>query len=181
LLEQALRCSTRAQVESLLDDYTPSGQPLPLLSSDLLLQSQAISKAEAIKEMADALWLSGRAREGQLLEEAIWQREDAYSTGFGYGFALPHCKSDQVIANSIVVAKLDNVVEWGSTDKLPVDVVILVAMRSADYEKAHMRVFAQLSRLVMREEFRDRVRDFDGLELLSFLKETLGLDALRTS
>jgi fructose-specific PTS system IIA-like component len=180
MLEQAVRCSTRAQVESLLEDYTPSGQPLPLLSSDLLLQSQAISKAEVIKEMSDALWLCGRAREGQLLEEAVWQREDAYSTGFGYGFALPHCKSEQVTANSIVVAKLDNVVEWGSTDKRPVDVAILVAMRSADYEKSHMRVFAQLSRLVMRDEFRDRVRDLDGPELLSFLKEALGLDAVRT-
>jgi mannitol/fructose-specific phosphotransferase system IIA component (Ntr-type) len=42
-----------------------------------------------------------------------------------------------------------------------------------------MRVFAQLSRLVMRDEFRDRVRELDLPEqLLAFLKQSFGIGAL---
>jgi fructose-specific PTS system IIA-like component len=179
LLEQAIGCATRDEVESLLEEFSPADRKLPLMSPDLILYSGAISKAEVIKEMTDALWLAGRASDPQLLEEAVWQREDAYSTGFGYGFALPHCKSDAVDVNSIVVAKLAEPVEWGSSDQQPVDVVILLVMRAPDYEQGHMRVFAQLSRLVMREEFRERVRELDSPErLLAFLKQSFGIGAL---
>jgi len=181
LLEEVLACETRGEVETLLEEYTPAGQALPLLSPDLLLQSHATTKAEVIKEMTDMLWLAGRADQPHLVEEAVWQREDTYSTGFGYGFALPHCRSDQVVVNSIVVAKLAEPVVWGSTDKRPVDVVILVAMRAADYEKSHMRIFAQLSRLVMRDEFREKVRELnDPRRLLAFLRQSLGVAELAT-
>jgi len=176
-----IACETRGEVETLLEEYTPAGQALPLLSPDLLLQSHATTKAEVIKEMTDMLWLAGRADQPHLVEEAVWQREDTYSTGFGYGFALPHCRSDQVVVNSIVVAKLAEPVVWGSTDKRPVDVVILVAMRAADYEKSHMRIFAQLSRLVMRDEFREKVRELnDPRRLLAFLRQSLGVAELAT-
>ncbi|MBC8108450.1 MAG: phosphoenolpyruvate--protein phosphotransferase, partial [Anaerolineae bacterium] len=174
VFKQALECHTRAEVEELLRDFAPVDRDLPLLAPDLMLESTATSKAEAIKEMTDALWLAGRANSPHLVEEAVWQREDIYSTGFGFGFALPHCKSEQMTANSIVVAKLATPVAWGSTDQQPVDVIFLVAMRASSYGKEHMRVFAQLSRMVMREEFRDRVREIaDAQELIQFLKQSL--------
>ncbi len=180
LLEQAMSCATRAQVEAILEDFGPSVRELPLLARDLLLlDCQATSKAEAIKEMCDALWLAGRVQRPQLVEESVWQREDAYSTGFGFGFALPHCKSEHVGVNSIVLCKLANPVAWGSTDKQPVDVVILLAIRAAEYERDHMRIFAQLSRLVMREDFRSQIRELDDpARLLSFLQGSLGLSAM---
>lgn len=35
-------------------------------------------------------------------------REAVYSTGFGYGFAVPHCKTRAVTANSVAMLKLRN-------------------------------------------------------------------------
>ena len=68
--------------------------------------------------------------------------------------------------------------DWGASDGAPVDVVILLGIRARDHGTKHMRIFSQLSRLVMREEFRSRVRtESDPQALLAFLEESLGLRA----
>ncbi|HYD84427.1 MAG TPA: PTS sugar transporter subunit IIA [Opitutus sp.] len=104
--------------------------------------------------LAELLAADDRISDSVAIEEAVWIREDAYPTGFGHGFAMPHCKSPSVRANSIALLRLNQAVEWGSIDDAPVDVVILLAVREADHRKEHMRVFSRLSRLVLREEFR---------------------------
>ena len=180
LLERALQCATRAEVEALVNTFTADGgNHQPLLSPELMLRSDATTMAEVIKELTDGIWLAGRVARPQVIEEKVWQREEVYSTGFGYGFAIPHCKSEHLLASSIAVAKLERPVEWGATGETkPVDVVMLLALRESDHGNEHMRIFAKLSRLVMREEFRDRVRaERDPEKLLAFLEESLGLRA----
>jgi phosphoenolpyruvate-protein phosphotransferase len=175
LLDEVLTCSTRAQVEGALDASPLSSRTAPLLSPQLIFNSDAITKQEVIKQMTDRLFLDGRAPKPQRVEEAIWKREDTYSTGFGYGFALPHCKTDNLGANSVVIAKLSTPVEWGSLDDKPVDVVILLAIRAQEDARQHMKIFAKLSRMVMRDEFRDRVRgETDTAHLIAFLQQSLG-------
>ena len=51
-----------------------------------------------LAKVSDAMFIAGRVDSPAELEEAIWQREDVYSTGFGHGFAVPHCKSQAVKA-----------------------------------------------------------------------------------
>jgi fructose-specific PTS system IIA-like component len=175
LLAATLACATRPQVEALLTAFSPSAQAHPLLAADLLLRTPAATKEEVIKDLCDALFLAGRVAQAHLLEEALWQREETYSTGFGFGFAMPHCKSDHINANSLALARLATPVAWGSLDGQPVDTVILLALRAPDYDKEHLRIFAQLSRLVMRDEFRTRLRsETDDTALLSFLQQSLG-------
>ena len=50
--------------------------------------STSRTKHEVIKELADLLDVDGRAVTSGGLEEAIWRREESYSTGFGFGL---HC------------------------------------------------------------------------------------------
>ena len=89
---------------------------------------------------------------------------------------MPHCKSEHLGANSIAIARLAAPVAWGALDGQPVDVVILLALRAQDHGKEHLRIFAQLSRLVMRDEFRDRLRtENNDDDLLAFLRQSLGL------
>jgi mannitol/fructose-specific phosphotransferase system IIA component (Ntr-type) len=57
-------------------------------------------------------------------------REAVYSTGFGYGFAIPHCKTRAVTANSVAMLKLRNPVPWGSLDGQPVRVILLLVKGS---------------------------------------------------
>jgi mannitol/fructose-specific phosphotransferase system IIA component (Ntr-type) len=109
-----------------------------------------------------------------LLEEEIWQREDTYSTGFGGGLAVPHCNSAHLSANTIAIVKSRHGIAWGSIDGQPVRIAILLAIRDGDRGKEHLKVFAKLSRLVVRNEFRDRLMaETDPATLTDFVLTSL--------
>lgn len=169
LLSQALSCRNAEDVERLLDREPASRHAL--MDRELLLfRDQVESKEEAIREIVDALYISGRTDDPDRLEEALWTREAAYSTGMGHGFAVPHCKSDAVRAGSLAVLKLKNAVEWGSLDGNPVHMVILLAARQSDSAAAHLQVFSRLARNLMDEDFRNRLLNAaDQDALLSIL------------
>lgn len=175
LLAQAVAAGTAADVDALLQQAV-ARRNAPLIAPDLvLLDGQARTKAEAIKEAVDRLYAMGRTERPREVENAVWQREAEYSTGFGHGFAVPHCKTDAVRANSLVVVKLGTPVEWGSLDEKPVRVLLLLAIRKSDQATAHMKVLAALARRLMHEEFRDRLEAETQPEALcDFLRDTVG-------
>jgi fructose-specific PTS system IIA-like component len=171
----ALECEEPAQVEALLRSNGRNASPRTLLDRDLvLLESDSTTKEEAIRQMVDAFYVEGRTDDPDRLEEAIWTREEAYSTGLGHGFAVPHAKTDAVNAGSIGVLKLRKPVEWGSLDDKPVEMVIFLAARDSDAGGAQMQVFSRLARKLMNEEFRSELlRASDPGGLVSFFAEEL--------
>lgn len=169
LLERAMACRSTAEVEALLDSASLAQRSEPLLTSELVtLRSDSLSKDEAIREMVDALYAAGRTEDPQRTEEAVWAREAAYATCLGHGFAVPHCKTDAVSANSIAILKLAVPIEWGSSDCGPVRMAILLAMRESGENGLHMKVFSRLARKLMDEDFRNRLLGIeDPRELIS--------------
>jgi phosphoenolpyruvate-protein phosphotransferase len=158
LVERALTCATPAEVHRLLDEYS-ARRPAPLVSPELvIIESSSVSKEEVIKEAVDRLYVLGRTTQPRALEEALWQREAVYSTGFGHGFAIPHCKTNAVTANSLVLLRLRTPVPWGSLDGQPVRTVLLLAIRECEQAaNGHMNVFSKLARKVMHEDFREHL------------------------
>jgi fructose-specific PTS system IIA-like component len=123
----------------------------------------------------DTLSVAGRTERPHDIEEAVWRREEVYSTGFGYGFAIPHCKSDAVRTNSLVVVKLKSGVDWGSLDGNAVRTLLLLTIRESDPAAEHMKVLATLARKVMHEDFRERIeREQDPEALCRFLGDEIG-------
>ncbi len=148
-------------------------RPLPLTEPELVrVHADCRTKEEAIKTAVDLLYGAGRTDRPRDVEEAVWRREAEYSTGFGHGFAIPHCKTDAVGANSMAVVKLQHGVEWGSLDGDAVRTVILLSIRESDTAAAHMRVLASLARRMMHEEFRVQVeQEQDPAALCRLLHE----------
>ncbi|MEK6701380.1 MAG: phosphoenolpyruvate--protein phosphotransferase [Planctomycetota bacterium] len=182
LLAAAAACRTPAAVETLLRaGPRSSGTHESILDAELIeVGSDACSKEEAIREAIDLLFIAGRTNDAQAVEEAVWAREATYSTGLGYGFAVPHCKSDAVATPTLAVLKLRTPVEWGSMDGLPVGIVMLLAVPASESAggggAAHMKVFAKLARKLMHEEFRARVEGAANSEAIAAcLREELGL------
>jgi fructose-specific PTS system IIA-like component len=175
VLEAALACESAAGVDKLLSQRQDAGDALPLLSSELiLLNSDSRSKAEAIKELCDMFYVAGRCDAPDALEDAVWAREAAFSTGLGYGFAIPHCKTDSVRANSLGLLKLAQPVEWGSLDDLPVTLVLLLVVRESAPAGEHLKLFARLARKLMHEEFRAALLGArENAEMLSLLSTEL--------
>jgi fructose-specific PTS system IIA-like component len=177
LLERALACTSASEVDALLASFSTCSAARALVEPDLVVVgNDSASKAEAIHDLVGLLHAAGRTADPNALEEAVWAREEQYSTGLGHGFAIPHCKSDAVAVSSIAVARLAQPVEWGSLDGEPVHCAILLAMRASAEGDLHMKVFAQLARKLMHEDFRSRMRaaaDREGV--LACLTEELDL------
>ena len=172
LVERAMQARTAADVERMLDERA-HWRPLPLTEPELVrVHADCRTKEEAIKTAVDLLYGAGRTDRPRDVEEAVWRREAEYSTGFGHGFAIPHCKTDAVGANSMAVVKLQHGVEWGSLDGDAVRTVILLSIRESDTAAAHMRVLASLARRMMHEEFRVQVeQEQDPAALCRLLHE----------
>ena len=176
LFQRALRCQTKEEAESLLPGHA-SPTTRPLLTEDLILiDSLSQTKAEVIQEMVDAFYVSGRTNHRHVLEEALWAREALGSTEVGYGFAIPHCKSDALTANSICVLRLREPIDWNSAHPERVRMVILLALRESDRQNTHMQVFSSLARKLINDDFRHSLLAFkDSAATKNFLARELDL------
>lgn len=174
LVRQAVACASADAVRELISSQA-ARPTAPLIEPELILmESDSATKAEAIKEAVDRLYVLGRTEEPREVEQAVWQREAVYSTGFGHGFAIPHCKTPAVNTNSIAVLKLRNPVAWGSLDHQPVRVMILLAIRESEQAGLHMQILSRLARKVMHDDFRDRLsHEQNPAALCAFLAESL--------
>lgn len=152
------------QVRGLLNTFAwrATSEATPIIDRSCIeVGVDAVSKAEAIKAAVDLLGISGRTDKPRDVEEAVWAREGAYSTGLGHGFAVPHCKSAAVRWPSLAVVKLGRPVDWEAMDGKPVDTVLLLAMPETEAAggggAAHLKIFATLARRLMHEGFRERL------------------------
>ncbi|HEY3414176.1 MAG TPA: phosphoenolpyruvate--protein phosphotransferase [Armatimonadota bacterium] len=175
MLEAASKAPTATDADAIVTAFSPAGEKPGVLDAAIVnLESEARSRDEAIKELVDLLSLDGRIGDPNLVEEAIWRREDEYSTGVGYGFAIPHCKSKDVTVNSIGFLKLNEPIEWQTLDDEPVRVVLMLAIREADHGTEHLRIFAQLARKIMDDDFRERLlTENDTVELVRFIQSEI--------
>lgn len=92
------------------------------------------------------------------LVDSVLAREAEYSTGVGFGIAIPHGKSEAVTEPMLAFAKVNNI-DWESMDGEPVDLVFLIGVPAADTGSLHLRILANLSRKLMKDEFRQALRD----------------------
>jgi fructose-specific PTS system IIA-like component len=177
LIDDVLLSHDTSAVNRLLVSAEQTCSSHPLFSEDLMiLDSDASNKEEVMQEFIDLLHNAGRTSDPKKLEEALWSRESVYSTGLGFGFATPHCKTDAVNASSIIVLKLTRPIDWGSVDAAAVRVVIGMAL-GATQNDDHMQVFSVLARKIMTDDFRKQILAIDdSATLVSYLSEQLDLD-----
>lgn len=175
LLGEALACATGRDVEDLLAAFD-GRSPRPLVTPELvILDAECETREEAVKLLADQLYVTGRTEDPRDIEAAVWQREALYSTAFGHGFAIPHCKTDALKANSLAILRLRRPVAWASLDGEPVSVLVLLAIRQSGGAEAHLKVLATLARRVMHEDFRERLRqEQDPRTLCDYVRECVG-------
>jgi phosphoenolpyruvate-protein phosphotransferase len=146
---------TSVEVKNLLRGFAARKAGATVLAEDLVrLRSESRSKEEAIRELVDLLRLAGRVSDADLVEDAVWRREETYSTGVGFGLAIPHCTSEGVLATSIAVATYETGMEWQALDGAPVRMAMLIAVGADTAQDAHLKMIAELSRRLMDDEFR---------------------------
>ncbi|MWP46355.1 phosphoenolpyruvate--protein phosphotransferase [Gilliamella sp. Pas-s27] len=172
LLNKAMNCQTSLEVEHLLAQFRMEQGDLPLITSETItIEPDWLSKEEVIKGMTDNLLIAARCRYPQKLAEDIWLREDVFSTALGFGFAIPHTKSEHIEQSTISVTKLPCPITWGDEE---VSFVIMLTLNKHTAGDQHMRIFSKLARRIMHEEFRTSlVNSSTAAEIETILKQEL--------
>ena len=136
----------------------------------------ASSKKRVLHDMAQ---LAGNCYDmrPEVLLEALLEREKLGPTGVGHGVALPHARSmdvDRVFGAFIL---LESPVDFGSVDKLPVDVIFgLFAPENAGAD--HLKALAIVSRTLRDSSICAKLRaNPDQQTLFTILTENQKIQA----
>ena len=179
LLDKAIKAMNNQGVDAILTNYNSNISDKPIVDIKLVdLDTDCINKQEVINYASQVLYLDGRTTNRVELEKDFWKREAVYSTGLGFGIAVPHCKTSYINCNSISVLRLRQPVEWESIDDAPVDVIISMTIKDIEQSgNIHMKIFSKLARNIMHEEFRENLRSLKTeKEVVRYLYNKLELN-----
>jgi fructose-specific PTS system IIA-like component len=122
------------------------------------LRSGSRSKVEVLQELAALMEAADRAERRADIEAALWRREDTFSTGIGFGVAIPHCQTPAVRSASIGFLRFDEPIAWDLGTGQPVDMAVMLAVPAAGPSRESLKYLARLSRRLVHDEFRDGLR-----------------------
>lgn len=158
LLQSVVDLPSAGEIRTQLAKFDGGAAVRSLLEPDIVLcDVDCATRPEAIKRLVDRLYATGRTETPHALEQAVWVREDTTPTGLGFGFAVPHCKCDHVIANSIAVARLREAINWDGDEDVPTRFVFLLAVRESAAASEYMDVLKTLAVRIMDDQFRESV------------------------
>lgn len=136
-----------------------------LITEDLVItQLKGKNKEQVMTEMAKLLSREDILSDPEEYLEAVRRREAECSTGIGYGIAIPHGKSTAVKKSSIAIGKKKEGLEWQSLDGDTVKIVFMIAVPKERAGDEHLQILQQLSRKLLRNDFRDRLRKAETAE-----------------
>ena len=116
---------------------------------------QSTEKHAIIDELVDLLADAELIDDPDTLKSVVWEREQQRSTGIGEGLAIPHGKAN--CSNNLVIAigRPSQPIEFGSVDRKPVQLVVLLASPPAKTAD-HIQALGKISRLMSKPEFREK-------------------------
>ena len=115
-------------------------------------------KESVICELVDLLDESGLLLDKNTVLEAVLTREETRSTGIGSGIAIPHGKCNGAKELVMAVGIAADPVEFGSIDGKGVSIIVLLASPQ-DRTGPHIQALARISRLMLDEEFKNKLQN----------------------
>mgnify|MGYP003361739163 FL=1 len=144
-------------------------------SLDLIsLDQELTTKADVFKFLTHKLFVAGKIKSETDFLDAIYQREAESVTGFENGLAIPHGKSDTVLAASFAVVRTQApVADYESlAPDNQVRLIFLLAIPASDQGAEHLDMLAQLSTQLADADYRERLLQAKSAEeMLAILGE----------
>jgi mannitol/fructose-specific phosphotransferase system IIA component (Ntr-type)/transcriptional regulator with XRE-family HTH domain len=113
-------------------------------------------KTEFLAETVARIAASCRGLKADALLRELIDREEASSTGIGSGVAIPHAYAPCLDRMIVALARIPEGMEYDAVDGKPVQVALVLAgPKSAD--NLHVKLLAEIAKLVDRDEFCESV------------------------
>ena len=129
-----------------------------ILSEDMVLAGVEAGNKRGLLEQLSVFVAEKENIDKNSIFEAILERENLGSTGYGDGIAFPHARIeglDKVIA---VFARLDKGIDYDSLDSHPVDLIAFLLSPEKSGED-HLQALAVMSRVLKDEETCRKIRE----------------------
>ena len=118
------------------------------------LNPQISNKEEAIDHLVNLLDQSGKLNDKEIYKESVLNSEKQSTTGIGDGVAIPHGQSEGVQTAGLSAMVVKEGLDFKSLDGQPTYLFFMIGAPK-DSEGAHLQALAQLSTLLMEEDFRN--------------------------
>ncbi len=104
--------------------------------------------------------------------EGVKERESVMPTYIEYGVAIPHAKTEAVKEAFVVYEKLENGVVWGEDGELAHH-IFMIGVPKEQFGNLHLKIIAELSKGLMKENFRNQLLNAENPETVYQLLETI--------
>ena len=122
----------------------------------VFLNIEAANKRNLLQELAQKASQASKIDE-RIIFDALLERENLGSTGFGNGTALPHARLEDVDKVMAFFAKLQTPVDFESVDDKPVDILFML-LSPEDSGADHLTALALTSRILKDEDLCNKIR-----------------------
>jgi len=119
-----------------------------------LLDLKSANKEDAIKEIAIHFADKGIVKDKAAFTAEILKREKIGSTGIGCGVAIPHARTNAVGEFVLGFGRSEKGIEFDSIDGTKVHLIFVIGTNLKELN-LYLRFLAELSRLIMNENFRN--------------------------
>ena len=137
----------------------------------IFLNSELGERYEVIENMAKKAHELGLVSDIQKYIEVVKEREETFSTAVGYGVSIPHGKTEVVESPFIGFTRMKTPFVWDAEQNEEVKLTFLLGVPVAQQGTLHLKILAQISRRLMREEFREALLIANEDEIYNILKE----------
>ena len=134
-----------------------------ILDKDSIIDDlKSADKQGVIQELSQAVAKNNSAPAKEIAR-VLMEREDLGSTGIGGGIAIPHGKLNTVDTVSVGFGLSRTGVEYDSLDGKPVHIFFLL-LTPENSTGSHLKVLAQISKLLKRDDFKERLKTAGSAE-----------------
>ncbi len=128
-----------------------------ILCPDLIsINLKSTNKPSVLEEFAGMLQTKQNGPDASAIKKALMDREALATTGVGDGVAIPHAKLEGLEGTRMAVGISRKGVDFSAVDAKPVHIFFaLIAPFASSGD--HLRILAQISRLLKDEGIRNRI------------------------
>jgi mannitol/fructose-specific phosphotransferase system IIA component (Ntr-type) len=139
----------------------------------IVTELKATNRWEAIDELVDMLIAGGKiqAKDRAAIVATIRKRENAMSTGIGFGIGIPHASTDLLTDVVGGLGRSTKGIDFDSLDNQPVHLVMLFLVPQGQFQK-HLHTLANIAKLLHVKEFRTSLIEApDASAMLNLIKQ----------
>ncbi len=142
-----------------------------LKKENCVMNLRAISKEEAVREVAGALVSVGKVKDEERFVQDVLEREKLGSTGIGLKVAIPHAPTDAVNGFVIGFGRSELGIDFQAIDDEKVHLVFVMGTNPEELS-LYLKLLSELSRLLRKSDFREALQKAtSGEEVVDIFKK----------